>query len=271
MKRISVDVSAKQRSKLRNGHPVRVKKGEGLILLVHPDRFDLMSKTFQRGKTRTIALSPEEILANMRISPEQHSEDIAENIVKDPYESIDVGGVKLKKPNAIKASDNPEPRNSRGDVKIIGMEGKGLANEPPSRTPMTNAGGSRGYDVRTLGGFKDVSKHLEMLGRVSGQSYNDRINAGLGNLLQDYENGILSEMEFTIGRDNQIVSNNTAIRGNGLYAGRSVMFGRGQREVSSIGVGGNILANHRVLPPALQSQPDKAYFIQKSNLNPLFK
>lgn len=256
MKRISVDVSAKQRSKLRNGHPVRVKKGEGLILLVHPDRFDLMSKTFQRGKTRTIALSPEEILANMRISPEQHSEDIAENVVKDPNESIDVGGVKLKKPNAIKASV---------------IDGQGLVNEPPSRTPMTNAGGSRGYDVRTLGGFKDVSKHLEMLGRVSGQSYNDRINAGLGNLLQDYENGILSEMEFTIGRDNQIISNNTAIRGNGLYAGRSVMFGRGQREVSSIGVGGNILANHRVLPPALQSQPDKAYFIQKSNLNPHFK
>jgi hypothetical protein len=254
MKRISVDVSAKQRSKLRNGHSVRVKKGEGLILLVHPDRYDLMTKTFQRGKTRTIALSPEEILANKKIEPEQHNYDIEENAIQDPNDLNKV--VKLKKPNAIKASV---------------IEGGGLVNEPPSRTPITNTGGSRGYAVRSLSALKDVSKHLEMLGNASGQNYNARINAGLGSLDQNWENGKLSELEFSVGRENQIISNDTAIRGNGLYAGRSVMFGRGHREVSSVNVGGNLLANRRVLPPALQSQQDGAYFIQNAQLNPLFK
>jgi hypothetical protein len=62
MKQIQVDkLTAKQMAKLRNGHPVRCKKGEGLILLVHPGRFDEMSRTFQRGKARTVALSPEEL------------------------------------------------------------------------------------------------------------------------------------------------------------------------------------------------------------------
>lgn len=257
MKRISVDVSAKQRSKLRNGHSVRVKKGMGLILLVHPERFDLMTKTFERGKARTIALSPEEILANMKIAPEQHNYDIEENAIQDPNELIlNKRATKLKKPNAIKAGV---------------IEGQGLANEPPSRTPITNTGGSRGYAVRSLSALKDVSKHLEMLGNSAGQSYNNRINAGLGSLEQNWENGKLSELEFSVGRENQIISNDTAIRGNGLYAGRSVMFGRGHREMSSVNVGGNILANHRVLPPALQSQQDGAFFIQNAQLNPLFK
>jgi hypothetical protein len=72
MKEIGVSVSKKQLSRLKNGHSVRVKKGEGL-LIVNPDRYDLMSKTFAKGKSPTISLTPEEILLNTRgVQPETH-------------------------------------------------------------------------------------------------------------------------------------------------------------------------------------------------------
>jgi hypothetical protein len=72
MKEIGVSVSKKQLSRLKNGHSVRVKEGEGL-LIVNPDRYDLMSKTFAKGKSPTISLTPEEILLNTRgYQPEAH-------------------------------------------------------------------------------------------------------------------------------------------------------------------------------------------------------
>jgi hypothetical protein len=72
MKEIGISVSKKQLSRLKNGHSVRVKQGEGL-LIVNPDRYDLMSKTFLKGKSHTLALSPEEILLNTRgYQPESH-------------------------------------------------------------------------------------------------------------------------------------------------------------------------------------------------------
>ena len=72
MKEIGVSVSKKQLSRLKNGHSVRVAKGEG-ILIVNPDRYDKMSMTFAKGKSHTISLTPEEILLNTRgVQPESH-------------------------------------------------------------------------------------------------------------------------------------------------------------------------------------------------------
>ena len=73
MKRIGVDLSPKQHSRIRNGHYVRVKKGSG-VLLVNPGNYDALSKTFLRGKSKDISLTAEEIMANRQISPEAHNE-----------------------------------------------------------------------------------------------------------------------------------------------------------------------------------------------------
>jgi len=73
MKRIGVDLSPKQHSRIRNGHFVRVKKGSG-ILLVNAGNYDALSKTFLRGKSKDISLTAEEIMANRKISPEAHNE-----------------------------------------------------------------------------------------------------------------------------------------------------------------------------------------------------
>jgi len=61
-------ISPKQMSKIRNGHKVRIKKpkieGEGINLIVSPENFILITKSFTRNKGSEIVLSPQEILAN---------------------------------------------------------------------------------------------------------------------------------------------------------------------------------------------------------------
>jgi hypothetical protein len=254
MKRISVEnISAKQRSRLRNGHPVRVKKGEGFNLLVHPERFDLMSKTFNRGKARTIALTAEEVLANMKVSPEAHQETQRIDDLQNP-QGIDTKAV-LARP--------------RGTV-----VGTGLNVNPPSRLYVSNAGGSRGgFRVQNLVSAQALDKHLTELGRQVGENYGVQMRAGLGSAAQNTATSAMSDLGIVMGRDNMLTADvpYNVLSGTGLYAGRGHMFGRGRREVSTICVGGNLINRQRVLPPALQSQPYGAHFAQNAQLPPAYQ
>ena len=70
MKAIHISASEKQRSRLRNGHPVRCSpamEGSGVELLIHPDRFDKVARVFRQGKGTTINLDQDEIMANREI------------------------------------------------------------------------------------------------------------------------------------------------------------------------------------------------------------
>ena len=70
MHRLSIDASPSQLSKLRRGRRVRIRKGEGFALLVHPETFNLASKSFSKNKGVEIALSPAEISANAEQQPQ---------------------------------------------------------------------------------------------------------------------------------------------------------------------------------------------------------
>ena len=61
---LRIDASPAQLSKLRNGHAVRIKKGTGFNLIVHPETYHLASRAFAKNKGVEIALSPAEIEAN---------------------------------------------------------------------------------------------------------------------------------------------------------------------------------------------------------------
>jgi hypothetical protein len=69
---IGIDASAKQASKLRNGHRVRVKQGEGFNLVVRPENYNLLTRAFRKGKGAEIQLSPDELELNKSLSPEMH-------------------------------------------------------------------------------------------------------------------------------------------------------------------------------------------------------
>ena len=71
---IAISASPKQLSKLRNGHSVRIKKGTGFNLVVHPENYHLVSRAFAKNKGVELSLSPEEIEMNRSLSPEQHAE-----------------------------------------------------------------------------------------------------------------------------------------------------------------------------------------------------
>jgi hypothetical protein len=76
MHTIQIDASPHQIRKLRKGHRVRVKKGTGFELLVHPQTYNIVSRSFNKGKGSQIQLSEAEIEANRgidkAISPEAH-------------------------------------------------------------------------------------------------------------------------------------------------------------------------------------------------------
>ena len=59
--------SARVLSKLRNGHKIRVMHGTGLEILVKPETYNQITKTFSKNKGSTLQLSGEEILANKEV------------------------------------------------------------------------------------------------------------------------------------------------------------------------------------------------------------
>ena len=59
--------SARVLSKMRNGHKVRVSKGTGLDIMLTPNTYSQISKSFDKGKGASLELSGEEIMANKEI------------------------------------------------------------------------------------------------------------------------------------------------------------------------------------------------------------
>lgn len=80
MEKVKIQISPRQMSKLRNGHKVRVKKpkieGEGFNVIVSPENFSLITKSFTRNKGSEIVLSADEILANKEQAPMMEGEGI---------------------------------------------------------------------------------------------------------------------------------------------------------------------------------------------------
>jgi len=76
MHTLQIDASPHQLRKLKKGLMVRIKKGTGFELLVHPNTYNIVSRAFNKGKGSQIQLSPEEIEMNQgiakAISPEAH-------------------------------------------------------------------------------------------------------------------------------------------------------------------------------------------------------
>ena len=73
MHELQIDASPSQMRRLHKGHKVRVKKGTGFCLIVHPNTYNIANRAFQKGKGSQLQLSPEEIQMNQGVSPEQHN------------------------------------------------------------------------------------------------------------------------------------------------------------------------------------------------------
>ena len=76
---ITLAGSEHQKSRLRNGHKVRVKHGAGFNVIVSPDTYHLVSRSFNKNKGTTLQLSPEEIAMNKAPSPEMQRQIMGHN------------------------------------------------------------------------------------------------------------------------------------------------------------------------------------------------
>jgi hypothetical protein len=76
---ISIDGSEHQKSRLRNGHKVRVKHGAGFNVVVNPNTYHLVSRAFNKNKGATMQLSPEEIAMNRAPTPEMQRQIMGHN------------------------------------------------------------------------------------------------------------------------------------------------------------------------------------------------
>jgi hypothetical protein len=191
MKKIGVSMSDHQRRRLHNGHSVRVKKGEG-IMLVNPTNFDTMSRTFLRGKAKEIKLTPEEIKANKLISPEAH------NFNRDEM--------------------NPAPS--------VAPQVAPIKTSPITGGHISNVGGTRGIRVNTMAGMKNVSDHLQSLGNETGRNYGFQLKAGLENAYANDVNADMIDLGIFTGKNNLITGNITG--GGKLGDARRSIQGRGQ-------------------------------------------
>ena len=273
--------SARVLGKMKKGHKVRIcpAKGEGMGLMIHPERFNHISRTFAKGAGLHIALSPEEIQHN-------HARGIWGTIKK---------GVKSLGHKAIDLGATYAPQLATG-----ALSGLALATGQPELLPLAGmAGAYLGSEIGKAGSKyahseldrkmspPSRSPSIDMLNAHTGQNMGHLAKATMGSAMANMS---LAEMEAMVARKRASMGiveqprldtsgsrslapyTDAVPEGGGLYAqghGLGLRQHRHRREMSSIGIHGNLLGAG--LPPALMSQPYSANFQFGSRLPPAYQ
>ena len=271
---IRIGISDKQRARLRNGHRVRVSppiEGEGVNLIVHPERLDSISKCFRDGKGTMLQLSPSEIQANKTgvegegIFGKQFDRFVKKTIGKKATKQIYSGLDKVAKPLVNKGLDaaaiaataylGPEAAPA---IQAAKRAAKGYIDRPTAY--QKNPSKELMKDVNPVGMAEDFAKG-KIDAMMAGEGIMDMVKKAakskVGKSLQKKaidaamkqakKQGVPGVVADALGS-----AAKSGVEGQGLYAsapsrGRGVM-GRG----AMVGAG--------YLPPALQSQNNSANF-----------
>jgi len=222
---LHIKVSPKQLSKLRNGHQVRVSEamqGQGVNLIVHPERYDTVCKCFRKKKGVQIQLTPEEIMANKLAHPKMEGtgifgrdfDNFVERTIGTKAKDVIYKGADELKPlvkEAVsKASDyapeigasaltglavalgQPELIPVAGMVGkqlggLAGKAGKDFANEyldnPEKFQGYSGSTGNKDVNApKTLQGAVEHNETLQALNKDLGTQYGNLARQTLGNL-----------------------------------------------------------------------------------------
>lgn len=301
MKPIGIDLSSKQVSKLKKGGKVRVKKGEGFCLLVHPDKYNLMNRTFGKNKGIQISLTPEEIKANQNFSENKEVLSTPEEIKANQAPELEGKGIFGKKFDrflekhgvkdaAYRIGDMIKPTVKGAITAGLTSGAAALGAAQPELIPFLPAGvgglsylahdyldnpgkyqqsGLKSRGAKNLAGQVVKAKANEELNRHLGTNYDYMGRAGLENLHQEMGNQGLSTMQGALRRRIPPVEEyndrwgEPMSRGSGIHS--HVIHERG-----SIGRGSSMVQSRYIVPPALQSQPHGANFQMKHFLPPQY-
>lgn len=299
MRMVKVGVSPKQISKLRNGRMVRIKKpmsGEGVCMVVRPENYSIISRTFDRNKGMDFALSPEEILANQEIAPTIEGEGI---FGKKFDKLLKKAGIKKI---AYKVGDVVKPLVKEGLDTALTMGGMYFGLPPGATAPLSALAGDYldnpgDYQGKSKGKKQSIGDMASRYARDAALSeINSRLGTNMGSMDRaGVEDALLGQFQQMVAQrqaqlqaqapssfDRFSSMQETGLRqGDGLYLG---VGGRGViGDVKKLGnqisrkfsrTGGQIGVNAgmvRSLPPALQSQPFSANFQFSRTLPPSYQ
>jgi|LakMenE18May11ns_1017448.scaffolds.fasta_scaffold9959089_8 hypothetical protein len=287
---VAVNVSKKQLSKLRNGHKVRVKppiEGEGICLVVSPDNYSILTRTFSKSKGAEIALSPDELMANKNLSPEEHQKMAGEM-------KMSGGGIFGKKFDRAIAS--LIGKNARREIYKRAEEYKPLI-KGGITTGLTAGATALGasnpalipYLPMAVGGISSLAyDYLDRPSYYQGDSVkknakryaNDKalevLNEELGTNMGYLDRaGVESAMVNKLQSEQARIREERRMAGYGLYAGSGLGLGMcGGRMRPMSRTGGNVGLNGGSIMmqnPALQSQPYGANFQFQHTLPPQYQ
>lgn len=284
MKLLPLDISERQASKLRNGHKVRVKHGSGFNILVHPETYSLMSRTFKKGKGAELKLADEEIEANKALTPESHQAKMDEEDDSFHLDKL-FGGAGLFKNVGRKLSKFRNSKTGKTLMSIakpIAKEGvKALAKAaveatPKEYQPMTRvvagiASKEANRGISGLGVHVDKHKRLHELNKHIGTNMG---YLGRANIENAVANGMSAgmaksaiDMRHTInqGKSHWDEPNAPPSRGCGIHP--ATMRTRGGVQ----GRGALHQGGAHGLPPALMSQPHGVNFQFQHTLPPQYQ
>lgn len=295
---VNFDASPKQLSKLRNGHRVRIKKGEGFNVIVHPGTYNLINKAFEKNRGVEIALSPEEIEINRALSPEAHMaykkanpEIKGEGIFGKKFDKmLKKAGIKKL---AYSIGDQIKPLAKAGITAGLASGATALGAVQPELVPFLPAGvaglsslaydyldnpdkyqrgfsGIKGKPVRSLAEQAVKARMNEKLNEHLGTNYDYMSRAGLENAMAQKANAELNKASV-IPRFIQPPSSRGATEGMGLGTGLYASGRSGGRIRDRSIMGRGNLNSEMYYPPALASQPLGANFQFQHFLPPAYQ
>jgi len=224
MHQISIDASPHQLRKLKRGGKVRIKKGCGFNLLVHPETYNIVSKAFNKNKGIELSLSPEELQQNRQsLSPEKHkSTELMQNPKDDDDDDDDMEGSGLKAHGThIKLANelNRHLGTNYGYMTRAGMDNAIGAKEHAKLTKL-------GIDARHMLSPKvDVHGPLQPHSRMIGGALERNSVQQKGRLLSSYcPPACISQpfsanwqMQFFLPPQYQHFNDGAGMSGSGLY------------------------------------------------------
>lgn len=283
--------------KLRLGNKVRVypkMEGQGVSLIVSPEKYNPITRAFGKGRAFTIALTPEEINANMNppeeVIPKMEGGSIFSSIKKGlrkvGHALQPVGRVLLPVAKELAKKGVGELAKYAPELGASALSGLAVASGNPELVPLA---GTAGYELgKQLGGLgqREANKQIDAYHPFGQGLYGSGLEPPSRRIsrdpLSEANIGTYLANQSRASFDDMFVKGQEKLHGFGLYAGGQGLYaggqglyaqgrmrGQGMREKSSVGVHGNLLGHG--LPPALQSQPFGANFQFSSRLPPAYQ
>jgi hypothetical protein len=303
-RKIRAKVSKPQMAKLKKGAMVRIKKameGEGVCLIVNPENYSRITKSFSRDKGSQISMSPDELDINANVDDDEiEGEGLFKKIRKTAKKATKTVKRVAKKvdrvvPKEVKYAIGRELKELGNKAKYaVGRELKELGKEA---VPYALDAGAVAlsavapeFSPLIAGGEQLLKHHLQ-------EAMDDPSRYNRKNIKKTIANSIMEEGlanargHMATKMDGSGFGSGLYAGGSGLYAGRAPkgrgvamggmglsgnpihhrqsMLGTGNGNKSIVGRNGGLIAGQgcQTLPPALQSQPFSANF-QFANMMP---